>query len=52
MGIKSVKIGKVLGVDWERRRQCIAYHAIFIGLKCSRNLRWLNILIKTGTNKF
>ena len=29
-----------------------AYHAILIGLKSSNNLRWLNILIKIGTDQF
>ena len=28
------------------------YYAILIGRKCSNNLRWLDILIKIGTNQF
>ena len=48
-----VKIGQVLGSIGTKGSQTgTAYHAILIGLKSSNNLRWLNILIKIGTNQF
>ena len=52
-GQKCVKIGQVQGSIGTKGLQTgTAYHAILIGLKSSNNLRWLNILIKIGTNHF
>ena len=40
-------------VNWDQRAQTsTAYHAILTGIKSSNNVRWLNILIKIGTNEF
>ena len=40
-------------VNWDQRAQTgTAYHEILIGIKSSNNVRWLNILIKVGTNDF
>ena len=52
-GQKCVKIGQVPGSIGTKEPQTgTAYYAILIGLKSSNNLRWLNILIKIGTNQF
>ena len=46
-------IGQVLGsIGTKRPETGTAYHAILIALKSSNSLRWLNILIKIGTNLF
>ena len=53
MGKKCVTIGQVPeSIGTKEPQTGTAYHAILIGLKCSNNLRWLNILIKIGTNQF
>ena len=40
-------------VNWDQRAQTgTASHVILIGIKSSNNVRWLNILIKIGTNEF
>ena len=52
-GQKCVKIGRVPGsVGTKGPQTGPAYHAILIGLRSSNNLRWLDILIKIGTNQF
>ena len=48
-----MKIGQVLGSIGTKGPQTgTAYHAILIGLKFSKYLKWLNILVKIGTNWF
>ena len=46
-------IGQVLGsIGTKGPETGTAYHAIFLVLKSSNSLRWLNILIQIGTNQF
>ena len=39
-------------IETKGPRTGTAYHRILFGFKSSKSLRWLNILIKIGTNQF